>query len=246
LTSRGCPYNCSFCHNSYRTLPFRFNTPEKVIEEIKLLVKNYDINAIFFVEDNLFVNRQRVRKICELLIKENLGIIWGANARVDNIDDDTLKLAYQAGCRQVTFGWESGSQRILDILNKRTTVEQNYESVRMCNRAGIAASGTLMIGNPSETVEDIRLTQKFMEESDIKGGIGICITTPYPGTKLWDWCIETGRVPEDFRWDEFDFHHVPIKVCDIPDDVFNMLVSESINMAVGKFVNKTKLSMGDI
>jgi len=181
LTSRGCPYDCTFCHNSYSGLPFRFNSPENVIKEIQLLIDNYHVRAIFFIEDNLFVHQKRVKKICELLKKEGIDIVWGANSRVDNINEEILKIAKSAGCRNVTFGWESGSQRILDILNKRTTVELNYKSVELCNKVGLNAGGTVMLGNPTETIEDIKLTQKFISDSNITSGIGVCI---HPNTKI--------------------------------------------------------------
>ena len=235
LTSRGCPYNCLFCHNSYRTLPYRCNSPKRVLKEIKYFLDKYNVDGFFFVEDNLFCNHSRLRKICELIKKEKLDIVWGANSRVDNINSKILKMAKSAGCKQVTFGWESGSQRILDILNKRTTIEQNIKSVKLCNIVGIKASGTVMIGNPTETEEDIKLTQRFLTENDITGPIGVCITTPYPGTGLWKWCEENKKIPKDFRWEDFDFHHVPIHMADIPLGRFLELANETIRIAIDKF-----------
>jgi len=237
LTSRGCPFNCSFCHNSFRTLPYRFSSPSKVIDEIKLLKEKYKMNALFFVEDNLFANHKRIKEICHLLKEEKLyeEMVWGANARVDSINLDILNLVYQFNCKQVTFGWESGSQRILDILNKRTTVEKNYESIDLCNKIGINASGTVMIGNPTEIEKDLELTKKFIESSYITGGIGICITTPYPGTKIWEWCKQTNRIPENFNWDNFDFHHVPIKMHNVEDKIFEKYYTDLVNIAINKF-----------
>lgn len=104
--------------------------------------------------------------------------IWGANARVDNVSLDLFKLAKESGCRQITFGFESASQRILDILNKGTTVEQNKRAIELCKSVGIIPQGTFMIGNPTETLEDIQATQQFIEEHDVVAGI--CITTPFP------------------------------------------------------------------
>lgn len=198
LTSRGCSHKCTFCWNSKTTNTYRFSSPEQVIQELLYLKHVYGVSAVFFIEDNLFFNRPRIARLCELMIAAKLDLIWGANSRVDNLNDDILALAKRAGCRQITFGWESGSQRILDILDKRATVELNYRSVQMCNRHGIIANGTVMVGNPGETEEDIRLTQKFLIESDIKGGVGVCITTPYPGSALWDWCVANRRIPANF------------------------------------------------
>ena len=155
LISRGCPHRCTFCHNSNKRTKYRFNSPERVIQEITYLIENYAINALFFIEDNFFVNKERVKNICNLMIERNIILPWGANARVNNVDKELFKLAKLAGCRQITFGWESGSQRILDIYKKDVTVEQNVNSIKVCNELDILANGTLMIGGPTETVENL-------------------------------------------------------------------------------------------
>lgn len=235
LTSRGCPYDCIFCHNSWKGTPYRFNSPERVLCEIKELIKNYGIQAIFFIEDNFFANKSRVRNICELIIKENINIIWGANSRVDGIDLNIVRTAKEAGCRQITFGFESGSQKILDILNKKTTIEQNKKAIDICNEAGIIPQGTVMIGNPTETVEDIQLTQKFIKESDIKS-LGACITTPFPGSRLWDWCKDHNLLPEKLNWSEFDYSKVVIPACDTisPEEI------QRLHLETCKIINQKK------
>jgi len=234
LTSRGCPYNCIFCHNSWRGIPYRFNSAERVISEIGQLIEVYGIQALFFIEDNLFANKPRLRKICELMKKNGFDIIWGCNARVNNVDLETLTIAKEAGCRQVTFGFESGSQRILDVLNKKTTVEQNKEAIELCKQVGIIPQGTFMIGNPTETKEDIRKTQQFIKEHDIES-VGICITTPYPGTELWKWCEEHNLIPESFSWSDFTYDRVPIPVCDtIPPKELDRLIIETFEIASEK------------
>jgi len=240
LTSRGCPYDCVFCHNSFRDKPFRFNSPERVIEEIEFLQNSYGVQSIFFIEDNFFCNHPRLKRICGLIKENNIDIEWGANSRVDNINEDVLQLAKKAGCKQVTFGWESGSQKILDILNKRTTVEQNKKSIELCKKIGILSNGTVMLGNPYETEEDIRKTQQFILNSPIDGGVGVCITTPFPGTKLWDWCRENNKIPEKFWWSDFNYHKVPIKIVDMELDKFLSLVNETINIAVEKYFRLKK------
>ena len=214
LTSRGCPYACTFCHNTWRGIPSRYNSPQRVISEIKQLIKIYGIGALFFIEDNLFVNKKRIEKICNLLIQNKIDILWGGNARVDNIDLDILKLAKKAGCRQVTFGFESGSQRILNILNKKTTVEQNQKAIELCKKAGLLAQGTFIIGSPTETIEDIKKTQNFIRKNGLEEIVGVCIATPYPGTKLWEWCEQNNRIPKILSWNDFNYSEVPIKVCD--------------------------------
>ena len=213
ITSRGCPYACNFCHNTWKDTPCRYNSPERVIEEIKQLINDYKVQAIFFIEDNLFVNKKRLTSICELIKKEHIDIIWGGNARVDNIDENILQIAKSAGCKQVTFGFESGSQRTLDLMNKGTTVKQNVDAINLCNRIGIIPQGTFMIGNPNETYEDVNKTKEFIKNNQIESA-GVCITIAYPGTKLWDWCKTNNKIPENLKWEDFTFGKNPIQICD--------------------------------
>lgn len=245
LTSRGCPFACTFCHNTWRDAPYRFNSAERVISEIEGLIKDYGIQALFFIEDNFFVNRPRLKRICELIKEKKINIIWGANARVDNIDLETLKMAKAAGCRQVTFGFESGSQRILNVLNKKTTVEQNKRAVELCQQAGLIAQGTVMIGNPTETIEDVRLTQQFVKEIDAYS-IGVCITTPFPGTKIWDWCKGRGLIPRSFKWSDFTYDKVAIPACDTisPEEIQRLyretmdIISEKLPFKISHYLIK--------
>lgn len=213
LTSRGCPYDCIFCHNTWKNMPYRFHNVERVIAEIEDLKRTYGIRALFFIEDNLFVNKKRLRAICEMMKRRNIGIPWGANSRVDHVNLEILEAAKESGCRQITFGFESGSQRILDILNKKTTVEQNRRAIELCNTVGIIPQGTVIIGNPTETLEELRQTQEFVADSEIES-VGICIATAFPGTQLWKWCEDRGRIPKTLNWSDFNYHNAPIAICD--------------------------------
>ena len=233
LTSKGCPYSCTFCHNSWRGIPFRFSSPERVLEEMKELVEKYRIGALFFAEDNFFVNKLRAKRICQLIIDEGLNLIWGANSRVDNLNEDVLRIAKKAGCKQITFGFESGSQRILDILNKGTTVEQNRAAIELCHKVGISAQGSVMIGNPTETLDDIKATQRFLEEIKLED-VGIVITTPYPGTALWKQCEEHNLIPTGVKWEDFDTNNVVIPVCEtiLPKEIERLQVEMNAMMAM--------------
>lgn len=237
LTSRGCPYNCTFCHNSYRDIKYRFNSAERVVSEIEYLIKNYQIESIFFIEDNFLVNNERVKQLCNLMIKRGIKLPWGANARVDNLDRETLILAKKAGLKQITFGWESGSQKMLDIYNKKVTVEQNAESIRLCNELGIQADGTFMIGGPGETLEDMKKTVRFVFENGISG-MGTCTTCPFPGTQIWKDLEKEGKIMRSYiNWKDFDFTHSPIRMFDekIDDETFMKILHGLRTMGGHKF-----------
>lgn len=225
LTSRGCPYHCTFCHNSFKNIKYRFNSAKRVVDEIEYLITVYKIQALFFIEDNFFVNKERVKEVCNLMIERGIKIPWGANARVDNLDEETLILAKKAGCIQVTFGWESGSQKMLDVYNKGTTVKQNEDSIKICNNVGLLANGTVMIGGPGETIEDLELTRNFMVNNNITGGVGVCVTTPFPGTKLWEDLVKEEKIFLNYvNYKDFNFTKNPVKCHDISDAKFNEIL----------------------
>ena len=225
MTSRGCPYSCIYCHNIWRGLPVRFHSPQRVISEIESLKEKHRIRALYFVEDNFFVNRKKAREICEQMIRKNFDLIWGAATRADNVDPETLELAKAAGCRLVNFGFESGSQRILDILGKGLKVETSRKAIEMCNRAGLMANGSFMLGNPTETTEDLELTHRFVRQNKITMP-AFYITTPYPGTELWTVAKERRLLPEKIDWAEFAQERVVANFSEVPKEKIEQLRAE--------------------
>ena len=204
IGSRGCSHSCTFCHNSWSGVPYRCNSVDRVIEEIRYLNQKYHINIIQFNDDNLLMNRPRLQQLCHRLIESNMSIKWIAEGRVDNVDLETLKLAAQAGCKIMCFGLESGSQRMLGSFHKKTTVEQNANAIQVCHEAGILAEGMFMIGCPTETVDDVRMTQQFIRDNPMDY-VSVGIGTPYPGTGWWDWCKGRGLIPEHPDWSSYNF-----------------------------------------
>ncbi|MFC1511048.1 B12-binding domain-containing radical SAM protein [Candidatus Margulisiibacteriota bacterium] len=230
LTSRGCPYDCIFCHNSWQGLPYRFNSVDRVLEEIGSLISDYGVQAIFFIEDNIFVNKKRIQAISRGILQRGYKIVWGGNARVDNLDRETLQLAKEAGCRQITFGFESGSQRILDVLRKRTTVAKAREAIRLCKEVGLKVNGTFMIGNPTETPADIKMTQDFIRDNPIDAP-GLCIATPFPGTEMWNMCLKKGLVPLQPSWSDFTYDRVPFPATDsLSEEEIKRFYQETLNV----------------
>jgi radical SAM superfamily enzyme YgiQ (UPF0313 family) len=221
LFARGCPYACIFCHNSWRGLPVRFHSATRVVAELTHLAERYRTTAVFFMDDDLFASKKRFREMARLLKQANLRLRWGCQARVNSVDEEVLSLAREAGCRQITFGFESGSDRILGLLkNGKTTVAQGRRAIRLCRDAGVAVSGSFMIGNPTETREDIALTERFIHDTSLDG-VCLHLTTPFPGTRLWEYCEERKLVPRDIDWSTFTQVKRTIPLCDAipPDEV---------------------------
>ncbi|MCK4787534.1 MAG: radical SAM protein [Desulfobacteraceae bacterium] len=199
FTSRGCPYDCTFCAGRValgRTV--RFQSPGVVIEEIDKIVTDYKIEGIYFADDVFDIDRDRAKSICQKLIdrKMHKNIRWNAQLRANSMDRDLLELMKQAGCVRVDVGFESGSQKTLDIINKKTTVAQNYRAARMLHEVGIQVHANIIVGIPGEDLEDLNKTKKFMREIKPQW-IGFGEFVPLPGSKLFDELVDRGKVTKE-------------------------------------------------
>jgi radical SAM superfamily enzyme YgiQ (UPF0313 family) len=185
ICSRGCPMNCAFCAS--RKLwgkQVRFRSPENIVREVKWMMC-YGIDMINFVDDNFLHDPGMALAICEQL--KYLKVRWYCLSRVDHIrSSGVLKEMYEAGCRSITFGFESGSDRMLKILNKGTTVEKAYDAISLVKQSGMKVRGQLMVGLPWETFEDIEMTEEFIQRAKEVDAWGVHVLQPYPGTPMWD------------------------------------------------------------
>lgn len=202
ITSRGCPYKCDFCLNSRRAVPLRFHSPERVIEEVRYLAETHPIQAVAFYDELMATDLKRFTAICEQLIATGLNRLkWECQAHARVIRDDMLILMKRAGCEQVAIGFESGSQAMLDRINKKTRVEDNLEVARKVCAAGLRLRGCFMVGVPGETLDDIAKTERFIRECGADFA-SIHFLTPYPGTALWEQ-FEDEIKAQGVRWDHF-------------------------------------------
>ncbi|MCP5003092.1 MAG: B12-binding domain-containing radical SAM protein [Planctomycetes bacterium] len=211
MISRGCHWNCTFCHNVWRGSGFRIYSPYKVLEELQVMKDSYGLDYFIFRDDNIYSNRKKAKEILLAVIDANLNLKWGANARVDCLDDEILELSKKAGCLKLNFGFESGSQTMLNELNKKARVEKAYEAVALCKKHKIQASGSFIVGHPNEESSDINATRRMIRKLKLDS-IGVAIATPFPGTRWWKTAEERGLIPSNIDWGKFDFDHVPIKL----------------------------------
>lgn len=218
-TSRGCPHRCGFCYNKeFNKGKWRGKSAEKVVEEIKILIKDYHISSFNIEDDEFFVDIRRAKDICELILRENIKIEFFTNCRVNyvvnNMDYDYLKLLYRAGFRTLAFGVESGSKRILDLMHKDITIEQVLETIKKLKSVGINSKYYFMAGFPTETIDDLyRTTDLIWRMKELDNQIRIPawrIFTPYPGTDLYKLAIEQGwQPPRNLEeWADYDFNTV--------------------------------------
>ncbi|MDP1729073.1 MAG: radical SAM protein [archaeon] len=197
MTSRGCPFNCAYCAGS---LIFgkthRYQGTEKVIEELLELKNKYQADSIQFFDETFTANRKRVIELCDKMIERKLNIEWSCFTRVNLVDLELLKKMKQAGCYLIFFGYESGNQRLLNLIRKGITLEQSRKATKWCVEAGIESWGSFMLGLPTETKEESNQTIKFALDID-PNFAQFTITTPFPGTDLYDICKNHGKILTD-------------------------------------------------
>src|SRR3990167_2382845 len=189
MTSRGCPMTCTFCEDA-RTQP-KWSGLENLCAEMDDIV-NLGFKGVYLFDDLFAIAMPTVRPICEELKKRDLIYRCNGQARYfTKWGEDFAKMLADTGCYEIAFGHESGNQRILDNVNKRTTVEQNYLSVNYAKKYGFVVKSYLMLGLPGEDLKTIADTERFIQTAGIDD-FQLSIYYPYRGTQIRDG-IEKGQ-----------------------------------------------------
>jgi radical SAM superfamily enzyme YgiQ (UPF0313 family) len=210
IATRGCPGKCTYCFGSYLGSKVRMHSVDYLIEEIKMLQKNYGIKEIMFYDDTFTTYRHKVKEFCKKIIEEKIDISWVCFSRVDTIDEETLFLMKKAGCHQIMYGIESGSEEILKNINKKIDRQKAIEAVKKTKKIGIECRTTFMLGNPGETEETIFKTVKFAIELDPDIAL-FNITTPFPGTQMFKWAKENGYLKSE-DWSKYDLSNMVMEL----------------------------------
>jgi radical SAM superfamily enzyme YgiQ (UPF0313 family) len=201
ITSRGCPFNCSFCDKSVFGQTLRAHSAKYVLEMIKILKYKHSIRALVFNDDLFIVNKNRLIEICEGMIQNNLKISWSCNGRLDSLDLEILKLMRRAGCWQIAFGIESSNQELIEKIKKKIYLDTIPEKLRLVKKAGISTKGFFILGLPSETIKTIEKTIEYTKKIPLDD-VQFSIFTPYPGSELYKYVVENeGFIPE---WDKMN------------------------------------------
>jgi len=210
--SRGCPSSCIFCcqhiisQNVFRSIPLK-----NVMTELELLIGRYRQKIITFVDDNFLSNKERVQELCDSICAKGLHkkAAFDCQARCDGIDGPTLQYLKKANFRSINFGLETGSERLMALINKNETVGQNETAVRLAKKYGFQVSATFLLGLPTETTEDRRATFRFARRLSLNY-LTFKSVVPFPGTKLYEMAMEEGRLYTGKNWENLNLTIFPL------------------------------------
>lgn len=184
MTSRGCPYQCSFCVASQMFgARFRGRSPKNVLDELEWLRDEYGAEGIAFQDDTFTYDNKRAFEICDGIIERKINMPWGCGTRADAVTKELINKMSKAHCNETMFGVESGCQRMRDTLKKRVSTEQCENAVKWAKEAGMFVTVSVILGYPGETKELLQESLDFVRKMD-PDDVWLCHATPYPGTGL--------------------------------------------------------------
>ncbi len=196
--SRGCPYKCSFCDTSTFGTRVRSYSPEKVFAIVRHLHTQYGVRHIQFVDDLFVASKSRTESFCNAMIESGMKVTWSCAARVDVFTEELLRLMKRAGCWEISFGLESGSDEMLMKMQKKADTEKARQAIQWTSDAGIRCKGLFMLGYPGETDETVELTREFVQQLPMTT-MNLTKFTPYPGSAIYHDLFHTSIREED--WD---------------------------------------------
>lgn len=203
IATRGCVFNCRFCAATIMWKGQRRRSVENVLNEIEILLKKYKISCIHFPDDLLLANKNFATDFCKGMIKRGFSdkISWSCNGRVNLMDKDLIETLKKAGCVCIFYGIESGNQKILNAIDKKVTLAQIADAVKMTHETGLRVSGSLLVGYPGESRKTVEQTISFAKKLDLDYA-SFHIVVPYPGTPLYDDCVKNNWLLSD-NWEDY-------------------------------------------
>ena len=202
FTSRGCPYRCTFCDRPFSPVisGFRWRSAAHVVEEIEEC-RRLGIEEAFIYDDTFTVRKDRVHEFCDELIRRRIKFRWDVRAHVNTVDKDLLSHMAEAGCDRIHYGVECGNDRMMKVIKKNTNVDRVRNAVKMTKETGMEVLTYFIVGQQTETADDIQDTINLAKELD-PNYVHFTIFCPYPGTEIYEKGLETGIIKEDV-WRKF-------------------------------------------
>ncbi len=234
LSSRGCPYNCSFCFKGIVGRTYRQRSPENIADELEYLMQTYGVRNFYFIDDLFTIDVRRLDKILDHFIDRQMDIRWQCLARVDRVNPQLLDKMYQAGCREIHYGIESGNEEVLKKTAKHIDLSRVRNAVTWTEKAGIRAKGYFILGLPGDTEETIEETIEFAAGLDLTEAM-FSIATPFPGTQLWNELLQrhpdmvyNADFTKSYYYNSYQSSIAPfMNVSGVPDDVLSRKAIEA-------------------
>lgn len=198
-TMRGCPYTCRWCSRAVYGLSYRRRSPKKVVEELRTIKESYNPDTIWFVDDVFTVSHLWLNDFNEELKKQDVKIKYECITRSDRMNEDVLTIMKESGCFRIWIGAESGSQKVIDAMDRRINVSQMREMIKLTKKKGIEAGTFIMLGYPGETEKDIEETIYHLKKSN-PDHFTITVAYPIKGTEFYEE-VEAKQLGE-FKWDK--------------------------------------------
>lgn len=230
-TVRGCPFKCTFCYMNVYYKKMRYRSPENIIKEIEFNAFSYNINKFYFVDDSFGVNKIFLYKLCDLISNLSFDIKWSCMMHEKSITRERLEIMQRAGCDSIHLGIESGSDRILRLLGKKTTVDEIEKKSKIINDLGFKLKAFFMVGLPTETENDIRKSMSLLKKIKPHEAI-LQIYVPYPKTRLYNYINENiGNITSFYNWSEFYKAKINYQMINkIPSKRFDILIEDFFNL----------------
>ncbi len=237
ISSRGCPYSCSYCDRSVFSRGFRFNSPEYILEHVAMLNRNYGIRHVFFYDDLFTFDRKRVAEFCALKEKKRITVSYNCIARLEHVDAELLALLKQSGCWQVNFGIESGDPEILKKHRKFYGLDEVGQKLLMVRKAGMRVKGLFMVGLPGEDEAAIRRTIDYALSLPLDE-INVTKFTPFPGAPVYKTIREFGEFDEN--WELMNC----INTVFVPRGMTRQQIDDLYDEFIRRFYHRSHINIG--
>jgi radical SAM superfamily enzyme YgiQ (UPF0313 family) len=219
---------------------------DDLLDEMEYLIDRYKLDGFLLIDDLLMLSQKKIKAFCEGILNRGIRVKFNCSGRVNTVTPEIARLLREAGCIAIYYGLESGNQHILNTMSKKTTLEQIYEAVRLTRENGIYCEYGLMFGQPGEnetTLQDtVELIKKISYGEYRAQKIFGCV--PFPGTGLYDWCKQTGRIKDDkdfydrYICQDWSLDQVPVNMTDLEDAEVKRLFKAANQELSGFYLEK--------
>ena len=204
LFARGCNHRCSFCFQPWEK--YRNHSAEYSVGLIKYLQKKYTCHDFMFIDENFGVKKKWLHEFSEMILRDNVNINFKVAYRANEAREEDLRLLKRIGCSQLFFGLESGSQRMLDSMNKKATIEKYERAINAVRSLDMGFACNFILGMPGETAETIAETRDFIVRNKL-GNANVVFATPYPGTEIYKYCVKKQLIKDEHRFSQIVEDH---------------------------------------